>query len=324
MNVLIIKGNDKHTARLQDGLTVCEVNHHTITSSIPTPDITWDIVFIDPSVNYNIPNLKSKMFMFFDTEDATNHFDPGLAYEQFKDKVVAYAKYNYEQDDRKDGIKNIAFPIAHCIRLQNIANYSTEFREPTPYLLASPTFIGSYIPVTGCYNYTDKIKCLGKHDDGKYMYNQRIDWLLSLRNNNINYAGGIVFSQGNLSLEWQTKYFGDVKQLQGYPANPVANAHNLFKYKMGLNPTGHERISWRTYDIMAAGAILISTDTKNKLTLINPKEYITIYDGEDLGTKLHSLQPQYKEIWKAHQVNREVFKTLTPEKLLTLFLKQLD
>jgi hypothetical protein len=279
MNALIIKGNDKHTERIQDGLTACDVHHYTITSTVPTPDITWDIVFIDPSVNFNIPNVKSKMFMFFDTEDATNHFEKGQAYDQYKDKVLAYAKYNYEIDDRKDGIKNIGIPLSHFFQLSAVANAGIVFSHLPfkPYLLSSPTFIGSYNPVdNGTYSASEDITCLGKYDDGGIMYNQRYDWLLSLRANKIKYEGGIVFSPGNnLSIEWQSKYFGSVDKLKTFPL-PLNNClYNLLKNKIGLNPTGHERISWRTFDIMATGAILFNTDTKNKFALLNPKEYIT-------------------------------------------------
>jgi hypothetical protein len=286
MNALIIKGNDNHYSRLLGGLQACQITTCLLEKEQKEILGEYDLVFIDPSYKFHIPNINGNLFFFFDTEDATNHFDKGVAYDQFKDKVKAYAKYNYEPDDRKDGIKNIGIPLAHYISLIGIANKETKFNEQNlkPYILASPTFIGRYIPKpSGYYNSQEDINCLGKYDDGNFMYNQRIDWLLSLKNNNIPYAGGIVFTPNcNLSLEWQSKYFGNVNKLRSFPLPLTGLAHELFKYQIGLNPTGHERISWRTFDIMATGGILINTDTKNKLTLINPKEYITIYDGQDL------------------------------------------
>jgi hypothetical protein len=328
LKALIIKGNDIHTRRLETGLGACGLINYTYTSGMTFPkDEKFDFIFLDPSFKDPLPDkLNTDYLFFFDTEDATNHFDKGPAYDQFKDKVKAYAKYNYEIDDRKDGIKNIGIPLLHFLELSKVANYenpflSTEFK---PYLLASPTFIGNYIPVTGAYNTEDDITCLGKFDDGNYMYNQRYDWLLSLRKNKIEYGGGIVFSHNNLSANWQTNYFGNVTKLKSYPLSSAGYFYNLFRNKVSLNPTGHERISFRTFDSMAAGSIIFNTDTKNKLTLINPKEYITIYDGEDLATEYFKFYPLFKDIHRNHQANREVFKTLTQEKLLTLFLNQLE
>jgi hypothetical protein len=169
------------------------------------------------------------------------------------------------------------------------------------------------------------IKCIAKHESGTTMYNQRYDWLLSMKKHNIDYEGGIVFQESNnLSTEFQSKYFGDVTKLRTNALNYNDQLFGILKNKIGLCPTGHERLSWRTYDIMAAGSILIRTNHKKQLALLNPKYYITIDDGEDFGTKLNSLQPHYNELFKLHQANREVFQTLTPQKLINTFLNQLE
>jgi len=55
--------------------------------------------------------------------------------------------------------------------------------------------------------------------------------------------------------------------------------------------------------------------------MIMPKEYITVKDGEDLGTKLLSLQKDYKDIWKACQKNRECLR-LDDQKVLDIFHSQ--
>lgn len=323
MNSLIIKNKDVHTVRLITGLQSCGIEVDVI-SSPQSISKKYDMIFIDPSVSFDINNLDYNYLFFFDSEDSTNHFDPGLAYDKFKDKVSAYVKYNYEVDDRKDGIRNIAMPLSHYLKLSNIASYNYSSNDTfTPYILTSPTFIGNYKPNDGIYNKTEDINCIGKFTETDWMYNQRYDWILSLRKNNIKYNGGIVFSQGNLSLEWQTKYFGNVNKLRSFPVSHEIMLYNLIKNKIGLCPTGHERISWRLFDIMATGAILILTDTKKKLALFNPKEYITIQDGQDLGTELLKYYPLFKDIHRHHQANRELFKNLTPDKLIQIFLNQL-
>ena len=320
MNAYIIRGRDRHTVRLEAGLRSCGITMN--------PNQAADLLFLDPSSEVTQIPLGVKYRMFFDTEDDPRHFDPGPMYYRNKNIIKHYAKMNYyDDDDRKDGIKNIGFPLDCFLRLKDIANYNSEYKEENikPYLIASPTFLGKYEPeLLGHYNQDDNTSCLGRHELGHWMYNQRIDWLLSLIRSHINYYGGLVFSHDNLSVEWQSRYFGNVSKLKTYPIPYNQNIYNMFKHKICLCPTGHDRLSWRTYDIMATGGILISTDRKKQLALINPKEYITIYDGEDLGIRLQMLQPEYKEIWKLHQANREIFKTLTPEKLLTLFLNQLE
>jgi hypothetical protein len=54
-----------------------------------------------------------------------------------------------------------------------------------------------------------------------------------------------------------------------------------------------------------------------------PKEYTTIQDGECVGSKLLQLQPDYKELWRANQENRKVFKELSPDKIRKDFMNQL-
>ena len=330
MKALIVKGKDNLTIRLQDGLKAAGIASHLVTKESDFTSMHYDLAFIDPSVSYIIPNIDSDTLLFYDSEDDPKQFDKGPAYDQFKDKVKAYAKMNYLDNDRNDNIKNIGFPLSIYPTLRQIANHNApdfSYKNAVPYLIGTPTFIGIYYPVeNGIYNSEKDLNCIGTFDEGNLMYNQRIDWLLSLRKNNIPYQGGIVFHPtSNLSISWQSKYFGSrVSELQCQPVSYNDHINNLFNYRVALCPTGHDRLSWRTYDIMATGSILIRTEHKKQLALINPKEYITIMDGEDLGTKLLSIQKDYKEIWAAHQANRTILKTLTPAEITRLFLAQLE
>lgn len=328
MRALIVRGLDRHTLRLQAGLKSCGILSRTVTNYEELTPHKYDLAFIDPSFKYDISaKINAERIFFYDCEDGPRDFFPDVAYYTMKDKVLAYAKMNYYEDDRNDGIKNIGFPLSTYMNLGPISNHSFTFNQlPKPFFVGCPTYIGDYAPIeSGAYANTSDIYCLAKHESGNIMYNQRYDWLLSLMHHGINYEGGIVFQEGNnLSVEFQSKYFGNVARLRARPMPYNDQLLGLIKNKIGLCPAGHERISWRTYDIMATGSILIRTDHKKQLALINPKEYITIYDGEDLGDKLASLQPRYEELHKLHQANREIFKTLTPQKLMTLFLDQLD
>ena len=75
---------------------------------------------------------------------------------------------------------------------------------------------------------------------------------------------------------------------------------------------------------MAAGSILIWTDSKEQHSMYMPKEYVTIDDGEDLGKKLLSIQPDYYHIWEACQENRKIVAEITPEKAWKDFMGQMS
>jgi hypothetical protein len=331
MNILIIKGKDNHTHhRIVPGFTSYGCH---VTVKEKYEDLTnehFDIIFVDPSVSFDPSNkLNTDILMFYDCEDSPYDFNPGVAYEVLKDKVIAYAKMNWVDNDRKDEIKNIGFPLYCYKNLYQIANADIpdfSYEYSIPIMIGSPTFIGGYKPIhNGIYNHDIDVSCFGKHETNKidhFMYNQRIDWLLSLRKNNIFYIGGLTFTHANLTLEWQANYFGNgISKLSTNRISYSDMLNNMVRCRIGLCPTGHERISWRTFDLMAIGSILIWTDNQNQQSMIMPKEYITIKDGEDLGTKLLSIQKDYKDIWKACQKNKESLK-LDDQKVLNIFHSQ--
>ena len=295
MNILIIKGKDYHTYhRIVPGFQSYGCNVVVKEEYADIPNERFDIIFVDPSVDFDPSNkLNTDVLMFYDCEDSPYDFHSGVAYEVLKDKVVAYAKNNCVEDDRKDGIKNIGFPL-YCYKgLYDIANADLpefSYQFAVPLMICSPTFIGGYKPdPNGVYNSDNDVSCFAKHETNKpdqVMYNQRIDWLCSLRKNNIFHLGGLTFGVDNLTLDWQSKYFGSGVSKLGFQRVSYGDMINsMVRYRVGLCPTGHERVSWRTFDLMAVGSILVWTDNKEQQSMIMPKEYVTVKDGEDLGTK---------------------------------------
>ena len=295
MNILIIKGKDYHTYhRIVPGFQSYGCNVVVKEEYADIPNERFDIIFVDPSVDFDPSNkLNTDVLMFYDCEDSPYDFHSGVAYEVLKDKVVAYAKMNWVEDDRKDGIKNIGFPL-YCYKgLYDIANADLpefSYQFAVPLMICSPTFIGGYKPdPNGVYNSDNDVSCFAKHETNKpdqVMYNQRIDWLCSLRKNNIFHLGGLTFGVDNLTLDWQSKYFGSGVSKLGFQRVSYGDMINsMVRYRVGLCPTGHERVSWRTFDLMAVGSILVWTDNKEQQSMIMPKEYVTVKDGEDLGTK---------------------------------------
>lgn len=326
MKILIFKNNDRHTIRLIDGFKSINIDPFVTNSLNEAINNDYDIALIDPSINFDLKNkIKTKYLGFFDTEDSPYHFEKNEAYESLKDSAHFYAKMNYVENDRNDNIKNIAFPIAPYSQLISISKqkcHEFTYENSIPFFVGSGTYIGNY---NGTAKQEEYLGSKSLYiDNNIILYNQRIQWLNSLKKNNIYHFGKIVFSSNNLSLLFQEKHFGNVNV---FSSNPISRSEyiNILSnhYKIALCPTGHERMSWRLFDIMASGAILIWTDNKKQKCMYNPIEAITIKDHEDIGSILLNLQSQYKEIYKSHQTNKQVFCNLTPEKILQDFINSI-
>jgi len=315
VKINVIPGRDPHYTRLTQSL---QALGHEVLVGEPETGVKFDMAFVSPS--YDKGYNQSENILFFDAEDDHKHFDPGVAYHELKDKVIAYAKMHYVDDDRGDGIKNVAFPIIpYLTHIQAASVQIPDFsaKNAVPFMAVSPTFIGNYKGTA-----PRDPRFTAEFAPGDLMYNQRYQWLYSLEENNIFYQGGVVFWKDNVSFEEQRKYYGDV--IKTFEVSRVENYLEKLAYcRIGLCPTGHDRLSWRVFDIMAMGSILISTDRQDQKHLYNPKAIIEIKDDEDLGMTLHKLQPDYKEIWKEHNENRKVLSQLTPDIIWKDFKEQL-
>lgn len=330
MNILFILGKDVHYGRIFLGFAACHASIAHLKDVDVTGDIYnrfYDIIFIDSSANLNKYDFNCNHIIFFDTEDDPRHFNPGSAYYNYKEQVKFYAKMNYVPDDRLDGIKNIAIPLNIYTELAAATEFKTKFDPDSfmPYLRASPTYIGKYkmIPY-GKYSkdLNRGIFSLGIHESGDILYNQRVDWILSLDKHKIKHDAGIVFSTDNCTIDWQEQYFGRISELKANRVNWYELIVQLGNKGIGLCPTGHERMSWRLFDIMSIGSILVWTDNHLQTNLYMPKEFITVKDGEELGPIIGSLN--LKETWDLHQSNRDVLRGLTPKRMLDDFMDQLS
>lgn len=333
MKILIIRGRDAHTyGRIVPGFVNCN-NEVKVVESYDELDGSYqDMILIDPSVKFD-PSSKvcSKFLMFYDCEDGSRDFFPDIAYFSMKDKIKYYAKMNYVDDDRKDGIKNIAFPLPIYNQLSEIAKHDfTEFEEKHSkcFLLGHGTFLGHYVFPGGHFNCEKDISPIATINDTnsvELLYNQRIDWILSMKRDGVPYVGGIVFqnSDNNLSYNFQKKLFGNIDKVKADGLDWFSTFNEHSNNKIGLCPTGHERISWRTFDLMAAGSVIFLTDTKNQKCLIMPEEYITVHDGINFSDVYFKYRKDFKEIWKASQKNKIRIANLTPEKIMSEFFNQL-
>lgn len=334
MNILVIRGKDAHTIRLVSGFSNIGCHVKVAHNLEEISENKCDIVFVDPSYSGELPaNFNSDLVMFYDCEDSPRHFDGGAAYASLKDKVSFYAKMNYVEDDRSDGIKNIAFPLPiygsiQAIACQSFSNWSEDLARVS--FIGHGTYIGKYQPVKdGWYACTDDATSIGyAYNDGKidFLYNQRLDWLLSAKQNNITVNGGLVFeSSGNLSLEWQKRHFGEgIEQFSCSPIDWMDSFRYYNEHKISLCPTGHERISWRIFDLMAAGSVIFLTDLRAQKSLFMPQEYVTVYDGERFSTVYERHKKDMKNLWKAAQANKQFVSELTADKVVKQFYSQLQ
>tara|TARA_R100000963_G_scaffold35007_1_gene30969 strand:- start:187 stop:1230 length:1044 start_codon:yes stop_codon:yes gene_type:complete len=347
MKLLILIGKDVHNYRILRGMAMANPEFEIFVSDISdtheSPDFSnasfsvwnmfptdykgkhFDLVLVDPTYSKDCRgDFTYDRLGFFDTEDAPDHVATGPAYELFKDDAIFYAKMDYPLLPRKDGIKYIGFPIEPYMGLVQVANAELpEFTHMNaiPFFHGSPTFLGR----GGYYKdpeISGDIYFANDVPDG-YIYNQRFQWLQSLQNNNIPYEGGIVFMEAEcLSLEFQTKHFGNV----GKFARNYIDRNTFFNMaatnRIGLNPAGNNRNSWRIYDLMAIGSIIV-TGRYDMKSMYSPKQFITIEDDDDLGSVLREAQPDYKEMAKASKENRKVLADLTPDKVWNDFLGQM-
>jgi len=327
----ILRGNDFHTYRISQGLMSCGIEVDYLTGTRVAPNV-YDIVFVDPSYPEPVQRNIGKRVVFFDCEDDPRHFDPSTAYHSLKDHVEYYAKLVYVEDDRKDGIKNIAFPIAQFISLQQNTVDSSMFKSPSiPILIGVPTWLRPHVPVEGGIYHSDEGQDIysvekPREDEDNLRYNQRVDWLLSLEKNDIPLMGGFVFKEEEecYSQDFVANLFGEGVRKWSHPRiNYTQNLLSLAHYKLALCPAGHDRISWRTFDIMAVGSILFWTEVEDRKMLYMPQSYVKVKDGCDLGTVLKEHEPDYPELLREARKNVELMRSLTPQKVKKDFLKQM-
>jgi len=324
MNILVIVGRDVHSWRIISGFQNCG-NNVSVANKYEDIDKTlYDLVLLDPSTNFD-PTLKLryKLLMFYDCEDDAKHFDPDVAYYTMKDRVTAYAKMNWVEEDKRDDIKNIGFPLPVYSSLRQITSYQSRFNHYTPFLVCSPTYLGHY----NTHKEVDTdlhTRYLSKIDD-EILYSQRVQWFLSLRENGVDYKGGIVFGREktNLCLSWQKKYFGNVEQFAHNPITREEYIKMLFQFNIALCPTGHERISWRIFDAMATGSIIFRTDFCGVKMMIMPKESIEVKDDDDISFVLSSYSNCYEELSKAAKDNQKLLN-ISNYDIMKIFKEQYD
>lgn len=347
-NILVVIGSERHAYRLLAGLSMFpDLN---ITTNEPCknreldPDINapskslwekysnrnyankrYDIAFVDSSFEGRTDDIKSDMFILFDCGDKPNHpildNTEGRAYHELKDKSSAYATFSYDEDFVcADKLKRIAFPITPYLSLNHISKAETtdwNSINSVIHFYGAPTHLYSYGKLDG-----DSFTAVDEED--RNVFNQRYKWLSQLDDYNIPFDGGLVFQDGgHLKPEYQESLFpGVTKFLRPRHDYRQSLIKHLAQFKVGLCPAGHQRNSWRLYDLMATGSIIYRTDTKYRF-LYEPKHQWVVKDDDHLGDIYLRDIKDFKEMYKASQDNREVLSKLTPEIIWKDFKNQI-
>ena len=323
--VKIILGKDRHFIRLIQSMQMCDAMIN-IANDNESDSTRYDITFIDPSIDFDpTPRINSDIITFFDSEDSPYDYNIAKAYDSYQHKVDFYCKMDWVGDKWEDK-KLVGFPNPKMLALVPFSTIDVgPYRGGCPVFIGTNTFIGNYKPeIDFCYSERDKVTSLGEINN-ELVYSQRLDWILSMEEKGIINKSGLVFddNDSNLSLDWQQKVFG--KDVIKYQANRVNLSNyivNLLYLKIGLNPTGHARNSWRIFDIMCSGAVLFTTDITEYNNLYSPISKVIVKDSESLGDKLNLLKSSMPELYQEARLNREIFQRLTPDIIWDDFIKQ--
>jgi hypothetical protein len=327
--VHIIRGNDGHTLRLVNSMKMCGAS--VVISETEDIDTSrFDVTLVDPSIDFDpMSKINSDIVCSYDAEDDPHDYKISEAYESYHDKIDFYCKMDWVGTEWRDK-KLVGFPNPKMLSLVPVSlmdGPQFDMDRVFPFFVGMNTFLGNYKPKDDFkYVKRQKLTSLGYYEpQDELVYSQRIDWILSLKDHRIPSQTGLVFNEAtpSLSLEWQSECFGeDLKHLQ-VPGMPMEEMLRwLLSAKIGLCPTGHHRNSWRRFDIMSTGAILINTDTTGYNNLYPPASEIVIKDSESLGEIYDSIKPNLESLHQEARLNREIFQKLTPDIIWNDFIGQ--
>lgn len=327
MKIAIIHDNARHAVRLLDFFPYTGLDYHIYNNSSQFGGGNYDLLLIESGITSYIKDKvsKSSKIVFYDCEDDPQHFEPQGPFYELLDSASAYAKMVFKRNSPVCNLPHISLPLSQYLMYRNICDVNrNKTKDDSVFFNGAPTFIGKYN-----YKYPDGLSLDSNNfvvavNDTDWIYGQRYHWLSQLYNSKINVLGGIVFKSGVESLEWQTQMFGE--RVKFFNHSPISYNHHInacLTIPISINPTGYDRISFRTFDLMSAGNIILNTDIGDREMLYLPIFTIPVGDKDLLIEKYHQVVDNFNELLTESEVNREVFKNITPERIWTKFLNQL-
>ena len=286
----------------------------------------YDLIFIEASCKDVSSKIGTAKTILVDLEDDPAEFDPGPAFFALKDKSLAYGKLVIEEGSPVSDLPEIMLPVAPYLWFNNVCEAERSLEQNyEPFFRGVGSFIGKYnlkFPKSLLNldsNPSGDVKFLGVTWDNNWVYSQRYQWLLQFEKAGVEGDLGIVWGGSNQTLEWQTEHFGNVARFGKERISYEESIRKTLSHNSICLPTGYSQWSFRNYDAVACGSVMLSTDYGKKRMLYEPVVYQKVLDHENI-VDFYNLNLKAKDFAE----NREVLKGLTPEKVWDKFLKQLE
>ncbi len=286
----------------------------------------YDLLFVEASIKNDISEkINGAKIIFVDLEDCPSHFEPSDTFRALEDSALAYGKMVHRPSVEVSKLPQVALPIyqylihnelCHAPRIDDLKGQK--------YMVVAGTMIGNYTKkhpngIGFDSNYKGDVKHFAEFAPGDTVFSQRVRWMLECEMAGVAGKLGIVYrGDSPEGLEFHKKHFGNIERFYHPQISYRDHAINCLRYGHALNPTGWDRISLRTYDLMAAGNIIYWTDTDDRLQLYMPENFIKVRDEQNIVEVLNTA------CLEDFKVNREILKDLTPEKVWSKFIKQLE
>ena len=321
MKIALVNSGDSHTqVRLWPFLSHLKAHYYHTPEDFQGGD--YNLIFFESNCQTDIsPYVRDARLICFDCEDSPSEAKFGPSFRALIDRAEAFAKIVIQTDRPVSKLKEINLPIYNYLWYNEVCGIerSVQQREE-PFFIGAPTLITDYDKK---YPDSPLLKDgvgskLSLTDDGSVTYHQRFHWLSDLEKD-VPVSGGLTWGGGNLSLEWQSKYFPGIAKFGVERISQVDQIKNCLSHKVCLSPGGMCRWSFRMFDLMATGAPFFSADLDKKMLLYMPDFYAAVKDEDSIkesvsrGLNVNDFKG-----------NREILSKLNPWKVWEKFLKQLN
>lgn len=169
----------------------------------------YDIILFESNCKTDISSkVGSARLVCFDSEDDPSERKLGPSFYALEDRAEAFAKIVIQSDRPVTKLREIKLPIVNYLWYHQVSSIDRSLKQrDEPYFIGAPTLITDFdrkYPQSPLLD--QKISAVSRVDGNSLAYHQRFHWLSELKKVR-NITGGLTWGGGNLSEEWQSKYF---------------------------------------------------------------------------------------------------------------------
>jgi len=251
-----------------------------------------------------------------------------------------YGKFNWGTNQQKlqasgfGGSNYICLPIppylTHAeLSRQQMPSHKSRMGK-NPFFIGAPTALNEYTAPKGAeFFWKPSFQPLVVNQgNNQISYLQRAEWLMELKWEEADdplVDGGLVFDypEGHpYFIGLAAKMYGRAIQILSTDRMEYPKQLNeLATHGICLCPSGHARVSFRTYDIMATGGILVMGDIRDYKLLYMPQYKVTMPDGKGISELVKAIKEDEEPFLKYSEANRAVLDN-TPQQVLDKFMTQ--